>query len=320
MAQFTTYKSGDAGAPVLTGAAGTLLAVLDAILVAGYGAQTAAGWTKPIANSGNCGHYRQGAGAGFHLFVNDNGPNVTSTFKEAWATGWETMATIAAPVGTGTGQFPTPAQLLATGHTVVRKSTAVSGVARDWICFADSRTFYLFILTGDTAGVYYSLWFGEGYSIKTSADSYDCFIGAGNTENSSAAANYPWDLQALQTTAIAGFYIARTYAGTGTSLTLGKHGDYAKAGSGVLLGLVPFPNGPDVATYLSPIWHVEAAAGQVRGRLRGLYHAPHALASFVDGQTFSGTGSFAGKDFYVLSKGPSNGYIVIETSNTLETN
>jgi hypothetical protein len=320
MAQFTIYSSADAGAPQISGAAGTLLAVLDAILVTGYGAQVAAGWTKPIANAGNCGHYLQGAGSGFHLFINDNGPNATSTFKEAWATGWETMATIAAPVGTGTGQFPTPAQLLATGHTSIRKSTDVSGTARPWICFADSRTVYLFIQTGDTAAVYYHLWFGDCYSIKNAADAYNCFIVGGAVENSSTAANHPWDLQNNLTTAAVGHFVARSYGGGGASLLVSKHGDLAKAGSGVLLGLIPVPNGPDSAFYLSPLWLVESASGNVRGRFRGLYHLPHAIASFTDGQVFSGAVDYAGKDFRVVLKGPSNGMVVVETSNTLETN
>jgi hypothetical protein len=39
------YRSTDASAPVLTGQVGSLTALLDAILVNGYGALTAAGWT-----------------------------------------------------------------------------------------------------------------------------------------------------------------------------------------------------------------------------------------------------------------------------------
>ncbi len=320
MGQYTIYASGDASAPTLAGTAGSLLTVLDAILVNGYGSKAAAGWTKPIANASNCGHYKQGAGSGFHLFINDNGPNATSTFKEAWATGWETMATIAAPVGTGTGQFPTAAQLLATGHTVCRKSTTADGTVRSWICFADSRTVYFFALTGDTAGQYYALWFGDVYSVKTTADLYNCAIYGGNVENSAVAASHRWDLQDFITTAIPGHFVARAFGGAGASLTLSKHGDYAKAGSTALLGLVPTPNGPDTAYYLSPLWCTQAVSGDVRGRYRGLYHLAHAIAGFSDGQTFAGSGAFAGKTFQVLKQGPNLGMIVIETSNTVETN
>lgn len=321
MAQYTTYTSGDASAPTLYGAVGSLLTLLDAVLVNGYGSKAAAGWTKPIANSGNIGHYKQGAGSGFFVLVNDNGPNATSVAREAWAVGWETMASIAASVGTGTGQFPTPAQLLTTGHVVVRKSaTADSTNARAWICFADSRTFYLFIASGDTSGMYHALWFGDLYSIKTTADTFNCFILGNNTENSTAASVSPWDLQNLLTTAGVGQFIARDFGGAGTSLTMGKHGDYAKAGAATMLGLVPAPNGADSAYYLSPVWGVQAATGQVRGRLRGMYQVCHAIASFTDGQTFNGSGTFAGKTFRVVLKGYNSGMVAVETSNTLETN
>src|SRR6267142_3788080 len=136
MSQFTQYSSLDASAPVLSGSAGALLTVLDAILVNGYGSKSAAGWSKPIANAGSIGSYKNGTGSTqLGLVINDNGANVTSTFKEAWATGWESVAGVGASVGSGTGQFPTPAQLLTTGHVVIRKSLTADATARNWVCF-----------------------------------------------------------------------------------------------------------------------------------------------------------------------------------------
>ena len=155
--QLIGFSSSDVSGPgLITGQAGSLLTILDACLTVGYSGHAISPlWTKPIANSGNIGCYTQGAGAGLSLLINDNGPNGTSTYKEAWAVGWESIAGIGAPVGTGSGQFPTPAQLLTTGHTVWRKSATADTATRAWQLFADSSTFYLFISTGDTAGVYY---------------------------------------------------------------------------------------------------------------------------------------------------------------------
>jgi hypothetical protein len=51
----TIYRSSDGGAPVLTGLAYSLLALLDALLVNGYGAKNPLGWTRsfnPIICSG----------------------------------------------------------------------------------------------------------------------------------------------------------------------------------------------------------------------------------------------------------------------------
>ena len=57
----TIYRSSDAGAPSLTGAAGSLIALLDACLRTGYGTKAGAGWTKPFTGT-NIAAFRQGAG------------------------------------------------------------------------------------------------------------------------------------------------------------------------------------------------------------------------------------------------------------------
>jgi len=61
-------------------------------------------------------------------------------------------------------------------------------------------------------------------------------------------------------------------------------------------------------------------SGAVRGRLRGIYQVLHPTGNFSDGQTFSGGGDYAGKDFIIISKGYSSGFWAVETSNTVETN
>lgn len=70
----TAYFSTDASAPTLTGTTGSLVALLDAILVNGYGAKAAAGWS--IAYTGTSKRdYKQGTGSnGYYLDVDDSGP------------------------------------------------------------------------------------------------------------------------------------------------------------------------------------------------------------------------------------------------------
>lgn len=338
--QFVQFSSSDVAGPgLLTGAAGTLLALLDACLVTGYAGHTLpAQWTKPMANSGNIGAYTQGAGAGLSLVINDNGPNVTSTYQEVWAIGWETVAGIGAPVGTGSGQFPTPAQLLTTGHTVWRKSKTADGATRSWRLFADSRTFYLFVFTGDTAGVFYMAGFGDIFSIEGSSDAYRCMIMGRLVENSATGGTTASDvtdcinfnnggspLSPILNTLSLGHYVARSYGGAGTSVVFVKLGDISKmttSGSAPLpiLGIVQTPNGPDNSLYLSPIVVAEPSANIIRGRLRGLYQVCHPIASFADGQTFSGGGDYAGKTFQLVLKGSGGGFFAVETSATVETN
>lgn len=316
MSQFTVYSSSDASGPgQLTGQAGTLIALLKACLVDGYAGKANVGWTQPIATSGNIGSFKAGAGSQMTLLVNDNGPNVTSTYKEAWVTGWESLATVGAPVGTGTGQFPTPAQQLTTGHGVVRKSSSADGVGRAWQLFADTVTAMLFVQTDSFEMMFH---FGDIYSMKGNTDAYRCLLMAMANENGTTSY---MDYFAAINTAVNGHFMPRTYGGAGASITVGKHGDGSKGNaSGASVGTVQYPNGPDNALYLSPIWVHENSSSTIRGRIRGLYHVLHALASFTDGQTFNGAGDYAGKTFQILKPGSNSGMWAIETSNTVEIN
>lgn len=334
MGQFNIYTSGDANGPgLLTGQAGTLLTLLDACLVNGYTGHAAPSpaWTKPFANSGNIGCYKQGAGCLFTVLINDNGPNVTSTTREAWGVGWENIAGIGSPVGSGTGQFPLPAQLLTSGHVVIPKSNTADAVGRPWILFADSSTFYFFCITGAaTANCYQNFRFGDIYSFRGSSDSYRCMIHGQATENGLNSAGRTIDntdrLNVANTGAAngVGCYIARPFGGSpGGSSTVGLQvGDLGKAGAdGVaLLGIIPSPNGPDNSYYLCPLQFVEASSVFIRGRFRGLYHVCHPLANFSDGQIIQGSNDFAGKTFQIVSLSRASGFWAVETSATLETN
>ena len=339
--QFTIFSSSDVGGPgLLTGQAGSLLTLLDACLVTGYsGHSVSPAWTKPFANSGNIGCYKQGAGAGLGLVINDNGPNGTASYREAWAIGWESVAGIGAPVGTGSGQFPTPAQQLTTGHVVWRKSSTADSAGRYWIMFADSSTFYLFISTGDSAGRYYIAVFGDIFSLKGSSDAYRCMIMGRMVENNSGGGSYNYDVTdgiytsngstsggPLAISGNYGHYIARTWGGGGSSVVFNKLPDLSKMNAPYGLSFIAFvgilqtPNGPDNSLYLSPVSVVEPSGSLIRGRLRGVYMLCHPIANFTDGQTFAGGGDFAGKSFVIVLQGPGGGFFAMETSATVETN
>jgi len=328
MAQFTIYKSSDASSPILYGTTGSLLVVLDACLVNGYGTKPAAGWLKPIVNAtGNgspiYGCYQQPTGSGLTLFINDNSPNQSALGTEAWATGWESLSNLGVSPntnGTGSGQFPTPAQSLTSGHVVIRKSaTNDSSSVRQWIVAADSSSFYMFMSTGDTATMYYDFAFGDIYSFNTTADSYKCIIIGRNTENTSTVTDDGLDAFTALNTPTIGNYMARSFTGLGTSVQVGKHGDGVK-GSSYFYGSILYPNPSDSALYLSPIWVVEPSSPTIRGQLRGLYQPLHASTNFTDGQIISGSLDYNGKMFEVIRESPNAGAFVIEISNTLLTN
>jgi hypothetical protein len=323
VSQFKVYRSTDASAPSLTGNAGSLITVLDACLINGYGTQTAPSpaWTHPVVTASNIASYKQPSGSGLAVVINDNGPNGTSLGKEAWATGWESVAGVGSPVGSGTNQFPTAAQLLTSGHVVIRKSTATGATVRDWVVLADSSTFYLFVLTGDTAGMYYGFMFGDIYSLNATTDSYRCMIIGRDLENSALVADEGMDKLSALASAVVGNFMARSYTAAAGSITVGKHGDATKGSAATLLGTMVYPNPQDAELYATPIWVVENGGPSVRGRLRGLYQVLHAISSFTDGQSMvANTGDFNGKTFLFIKQTANAGIYLMEVSNTVETN
>jgi hypothetical protein len=332
--QFNIYSSSDSTGPgLLFGAAGDLLRVLDACLVNGYSGHAAPSpaWTKPVANASNIGSYKPGAGSRMGLVINDNGGNVTSTFKEAWATGWESVTGVGSPVGSGVGQFPTAAQLLTTGHVVVRKSaTADSTNGRQWTLFADSYTFYLFINTGDQAATYNgNLFFGDIYSLKGSTDAYRCILVGAAAENStglgSMTVNAVDHITTLSTTTgnHPGHYMPRAYTGLSTSVQAIKAGDYSKTTAvtnSPMIGSMQTPNGPDNSFYMSAVTIMELTLSVLRGRMRGMFHICHPLATYSDGQMLPGANDFSGKTIQIVKQGANAGFWGIEVSATVETN
>jgi hypothetical protein len=294
------YKSSDSSAPTLDGQAGSLVAVLDACLVNGYGSKSAAGWTKPYSAT-NKGVYL--GSAGHYLDVDDSGAGAATT-QEANVRGYETMSAVA----TGTGPFPTTAQAASPG-LYIRKSAAANSTTRGWVLIADGTTFHLFTLPGDTANVYNSFTFGRFYSFKSS-DTYRSLIFT-KSSSGSAGGGLGIGAGASPINLTGGLYVPRTYLGTGTSL----QGGYQGIGT-TLSGPFNGPNPPDSLVYLSRfLLHEGSAASGLRGYLRGVYQLVTA-AGMADGDTFSGTGDFAGRTFLVIkgAAGSATTLLALETT------
>jgi hypothetical protein len=316
---FTLYKSTDASAPTVDGQAGSLITLLNACLVNGYGSKTAAEWTSTLTGT-NKAAYQQGAGSGFYYRVNDAAAG-TGGAKEALVKGFETMS----DVDTGTGPFPTTAQCSLTQNSlVIRKSTAASATVRPWTVYADSRTAYIFIQTGDIATTYFACMMGDIYSYAP-VDAFNAMLIARNYENNGTYSYETFGgLSTVLGTAYAGHFLARSYTQAGGSIAVGKHGDGIKQASSVgFIGTVPFTNGPDGGLYMCPA-QVHEAGGHIRGRLRGCYVWLHPAYGIADGDTFDGSGDFATKSFeavsLVTSGGGVPGVAIMETSDTLDTN
>lgn len=315
----TVYKSTDAGAPALTGQVGSLVALLDAILVNGYGAKPAAGWTKAFAGA-NLAAYRNNVatGTGFYLAVNDNAPGATAGAREAQARGFEVMTTVSA----GTGAFPTTAQLAVSG-VPIRKSSFADATSRPWKAYADNKTFYLFINLRDFVG-WSGFAFGDIYAIAT--DPYRALIAGRFTQNNDTDAAEGLPLLVSTAVVASGHWMTRNWQQNGTlgAAAVGKHGDASKGGGAALTGFITYPNPLDVGLYMSPVWVHEDNGNTItiRGRMRGFWQQLHPLSAPInEGDTWSGTGPLAGKTFECVGAvADGSGKYVIETSDTWETN
>lgn len=321
---FILYTSNDSGAPTLNGLTGSLLNVLDAVLVNGYTAHPAgAGWSKPLPNTASYGMYLQGSGsASGSYFLSDMGSG-SAAGAEAILTGWDSITGIFGGAVTGSSQYPNITQsAIGLGGVCVRKSVVPNVTARQWVIFADSKTCYGFILTGDTSNVYYAFGFGDFYSIRSgSVDTSRTMIMGRNASSSSAAANERMDvLGSTLTAGVTGNYTSHLYSGLGTSSLMGKHGDGIKGSTTLLLGSVPYLNAQDNGLYISPVWITDSSTGTIKGRLRGFYQFCHAISNISDGQIFTGSLDFPNRTFQVVKQSVNAGVYFLETSDTLETN
>lgn len=359
VSQLKIFSSTDANSPILTGTSGSLVALLDAVLVNGYGTKTGLGWLKPLPNdplTSSLACWKQPSGSGLILYVNDSAPtgSTISSGREAWACGYESIVGLTGSTypttGTGYGAFPHVSQVFnsPSNGTVTsaslwwRKSTSIDTVPRPWILFGDAYTFYLFVQAGDTVGtnLYYTYWFGDLFSLKQTPDNYKCMI-RGRVASQNNASTYRFDgsdlLVQLKAAVRPHFFAARDAGGAGTSAALNIIGDSGKntpqslstpaGGSETaceMAGVLPFPNPTDGAVYLSPLFVSEQSNGIIRGRLRGLYHMSHPSTNFIDGQQFSGANEYAGKIFQCVKTGPAS-FVdatvwIVEISPTVETN
>lgn len=297
------YYSTDSSAPALSNAAGSLIALLDAILVTGYGAKAALGWAKTFTGT-NQAAYTQGAGSnGFKLAVDD------TNVGYALVRGYEAMTAVA----TGTSPFPTVAQQALATYCWHKSSSSLN---RAWIAWGDERSFCIAI---DTTGVVNSTGamffrFGDLYS-EAVTDPYCTVLTAAPTITIDSA---PATLAktAIGTASIYS-YIARLQNGAGVALPCGMNGDTYKGPSqfGTGSGGLSYPNPRNGGVYLSPIF-VHTSQDLI-GRIPGTWEICH-LKPFAHLDTFDGVGVYAGKSFVAVNVSCQGtaGQIAVETSNT----
>lgn len=303
----TVYRSTDAGAPQLNGVAGSLITVLDAVLVNGYGSKPAAGWTKPFSGT-NKAVYRNSAvspATGTYFRIRDDGVGpYPQGSNKATLRGYETMT----DVDTGVGAFPSLTQMPEYGvyPPVIVKSDLTGSAARGWTIIADERTCYLF-LNVSGAGVNLGLWhvFGDIKSFSA-ADPYASVVLATSYDSTSHSSTFPYSTNAASA-AVATLQqnnipckIRRSHTGASTEpydcFTYHQNNQGPWGSSDI--ATIPYPS--PVSNTL--VYHraLMSAAGQVRGELRGILVPSHARPL-----TYGDTLSLNGRTYLVVSLGDS---------------
>lgn len=287
------YQSSDASAPVLTGQAGSLIGVLTACLVSGYGAKAAAGWSLPYTGT-NLAAYRMGAGSNEHyLRVDDTGA------QEARLVGYETMSA----VSVGTGNFPTSAQV--SGGMYARKSSTANDTARPWRILANDRAAYIFIYSaetsfGNSAATDSTTFFGQLSGLLTGDAYHTCIVAritSGATNERFGASS-----SAVSFSATTGHYISRPISQIGSAAPVQK----SVIGYNPPTATIGATGGPYLSPTgginVSPLGIIEGSSGSgsIRGYLPGAWAPLHALPG-AHFDTFSGRGALAGKNFVLLN-------------------
>jgi len=307
MAVPTEYRSTDASAPVLTGESGKLHLLLKAILVDGYGAKAAAGWTMPYNSGTDYAMFRPGAGLQHYLWVHDIPAQMSR------CAGYVTASSFAA----GTFQFPTEAQFSA--GLYIRKSIVASATARPWICWATGKAVLLFILGGSTVlttvtGGENTLYFGDIQNALAGDAYHTLLIASTDTSTSSTSFTATRTSIVAYGTAPGGHYSPASYTQIAGSVAIGKRSTaiYQQASSGIAPA-APYPDPCSAGLHLSNILVFESNLA-TRGKLPGVLNIGHTSSSFTHLDTFSGSGDLAGRNFTIVGGGGSGYAIAVETN------
>jgi hypothetical protein len=309
------YRYDDASAPTLTGQAGSLVGLLDACLVNGYGTKDPAGWDIAYTAT-NKRAYRAATGNRHYLRV-DNASNGSRV------RGFQSMS----DVDTGSDPFPNNTQINNGGYWYSSNST--NDNARAWMIVANEKTFWLYICTSSTSTstVFQSqnpghvLYFWGEIEKVLSSDSKNTAIICGTSDS-------PNDHQCGSTSAytgnIGGHFICESSTGTKSlninKVTSSNLGNASGNGLGRNVNSI-YPDAITGGISLGKVFVTENVSGSypVRAMWPGLHDALHTYATLpAGGDTFSGRGNLTGKTFIILNTYGSSVdcKAVLETSDT----
>lgn len=313
------YYHTDVGAPTLSGSAGSLIALLDACLVTGYGGKQAAGWIKAFTGTNVAAYKFNTPGVGdYFMYIDDAGTAPDARYARIF--GYENMTSISDFTSQA---MPTAAQQSGGGY--IFKSDTINTAMRSWVVIATETAFYLYCGYASTdvslasAGAFYRpMYFMGRIPSYKPGDAYNvaliCHYSTSASANQIASLN--------SSGGQSGQWLARSYLQTGSSMPFTKNSEFS--GSNVSAAGGYSPAWPDPVTggfILSAVNVYEHPLWNRRGRMPGMWAICHNntnIAGYNCGDTFDGTGALSGKTFLILNAcgGGSHGRLAIEISNT----
>lgn len=286
------YRSTDVGAPTIGRTIGSLITLLDAVLVNGYGSKSPLGWTKQFSGT-NVAMYLQGTGSsGCTLYVSHTTADSASAFG-----------------------LVNPTSISDTSKNKFWSSSypiSIAAPENKWVVVGNEKAFYLLTSWSTWGSLWSSFFFGDISAYGGTSDLYRCLItGATSTPSisspgtdvlSNATNDYTFTVQN-------GPAMAGQKSDVGSVLCGVKHIAFAQQSAN------PFPNKYSGGITLYPRWVYTAL--DVRGEMPGCYapHQPLQQYSIPSG-TLVGEGPMAGKQFELFMIGPSYSVIALETSDT----
>lgn len=312
---FTFYSSSDAGAPVLSGTAGALTALLAAILVNGYGAKAAAGWTQTYMSASTSERVFRPAHLidAFVRIIDD--ATGTGGAREAFGLMYTSQAT------PPTGANVAPRAAVLPKGIFLRKSLDLTATARTWWAYADAKTIYLNINEGYASAPYTTIYMLGAFTPFLPGDPHPFIISGRFVENAIAgtSANNLNNYFPTATGNTITLYNCLEVNGSGQSATPFLMTNQLITGVdglavfGTIGPARPTPGG--ALTLIEPF--IFSGMGEPRGRLRG-YWIPMHNNGFTLWDTFSINIDGVARSMIVVPVGI-GGQILIETSDTLDT-
>lgn len=310
------YKSTDAGAPAQLGGTGTVIGILDACLVNGYGSKAAAGWTKVFSGTDTAVYKGVGANA---KYLRVGGGDLTSgVFRATLLFGYETMT----DVNTGTGRFPNEAE---TGSNAtycvgrVESNTNATPLNVPWLLVATDKFFWFCnVWTQNTNYLQGTSLMGFGEFPSFDPNDTNNTVLIGNKGAGAPATAYTVN---SSTVAAGGYNV--TLANDIYGLRSGKDACiWTGLSSQSLLGTpistttpaAQYPSAMDGKIHMATAAVYEEGVG-IRGRLPGLFSMSisRSLCPYKSLDVLTG---LAGKELTVMAGASSASFIAFETSDT----